>query len=135
MFKKLVFSGMLVLSLVRIEVATAQGVTEVLALVGDTLPGDTGTILDLRMAKINENGQVAIDAVITGGEGLFRAESGMPLVSIARTGDATANGVFWDFTFSDINNAGQVAFTGDLTGTSGGSSDDRGYYVGSGGPL
>lgn len=136
MCKKLVFCVLFVFSLATgKDAATAQGVTEVLAFLGDTLPGETATILDLNSGKLNENGQVAFSALVTGGKGVFRAESGMPLVSIVRVGDATANGVFSNFTYSDINNAGQVAFVGDLTGTSGGSSDDRGYYVGSGGPL
>ena len=56
---------------------------------------------------------------------------------IVVTGSAPpgGNGTFSNLNLPALNNAGQVAFVADLTGTSGGTIDDRGVYRGEAGPL
>ncbi|MEM9704249.1 MAG: choice-of-anchor tandem repeat NxxGxxAF-containing protein, partial [Planctomycetota bacterium] len=92
---------------------------------------------------LNDAGQVAFSGFLTGtagggadNSGIFRGAGGT-LTRIAREGQAApdGNGILASFENPALNNAGQAAFLGNLTGTSGGFSDDRGIFRGAGGAL
>ncbi|MAE60569.1 MAG: hypothetical protein CMJ49_04330, partial [Planctomycetaceae bacterium] len=92
---------------------------------------------------INDAGQLAFTGFLTGTSGgaadnlgVFRG-SGGALTQIARGGAAPpeGNGTFFSFGIPNLNDLGQVAFVGSLTGTSGASSDDTGIYIGTGSGL
>jgi hypothetical protein len=134
-------AGIVVLMLATVTVnppfAPAQGVNDILAVTGDAAPGG-GAYLEFDVPKVNDHGQVAIDAVtgLNFDHGIFRAERGVPMLSIVRSGQSAAgNGTFEVLGFTDINNAGQMLFWSDLAGTSGGNADNRGLYLGAGGPV
>jgi len=85
---------------------------------------------------LNNAGQIAFRSFLTSGSGIFRAD-GTSLVQMARNGQPApdANGTIGGFSDPSLNNVGQVAFSGGLTGTSGGSSDDTGIFLGDGTSL
>jgi hypothetical protein len=94
------------------------------------------------LPAINDHGQMAFVANLTGtsggsadNEGLYRTD-GATTVQLARKGQfvPNGNGRFLDFAqgYVAINNSGQVAFFADLTGTTGGSSDNAGIFLADG---
>jgi hypothetical protein len=91
------------------------------------------------LAAINDHGQTAFVADLTGttggsadNEGLYRTD-GDTIVQLARKGQfvPNGNGRFLDFgqSYVAINNSGQVVFFANLTGTTGGSSDNAGIFL------
>lgn len=124
----------------------ADGIITQIAREGQAAPDGNGTLESFGPVSLNNAGQTAFRATLTGTSGgtadysgIFSGNGGS-LTQIVRGGQAVAggNGVFADFNFSNhstFNNAGQAAFYAILTGTSGGTSDDRGIYRGSGGAV
>ncbi len=118
-----------------------QSRTEIIAVEGQTLPDGNGTLSGMFSPVMNDSGVVAFWAApltgTSGGNiddgGIFRG-SGGPLTQIAREGQVVpgGNGTISGFQFPAINDSGSVAFNAQLTGTSGGSNDDDGIYVGTG---
>jgi hypothetical protein len=91
------------------------------------------------LPAINDHAQMAFVANLSGttggsadNQGLYRTD-GNTTVQLARKGQfvPNGNGRFLDFgqSYVAINNSGQVAFFADLTGTSGGSSDNAGIFL------
>ncbi|MEQ1904803.1 MAG: choice-of-anchor tandem repeat NxxGxxAF-containing protein, partial [Pirellulaceae bacterium] len=107
---------------------------------GQAAPDSNGTINSLFGAQINNLGQVAFSATISGGtsnQGIFRSSGGV-LGQVARVNQASPdnNGQFANFgLIPALNNSGQVAFTANLNGTIGGSLDDSGIFKGVPGSL
>ena len=110
---------------------------------GAAAPDANGTFSFFDDPAINDAGQLAFEAFLTGTAGggsddggIFRG-SGGALTQIAREGGAPpeGNGTFSSFLTPNLNDLGQVAFLGNLTGTSGGGTDNAGVYVGSGSGL
>ena len=109
---------------------------------GQALPDGSGQFslfpaLDL---ALNDSNQVAFVANLSGTTagptdnlGLYRAQRGA-LVQLARKSQFVpgGNGRFLDFggqNYVTINNSGAVAFLADLTGTSGGTTDNAAIYL------
>ena len=112
---------------------------------GQAAPDGNGAYLFLDgVPSINNTGQMSFWASLsgtTGGEaddeGLFIG-SGGPATQVARKGQSApdGNGTIHGFIIQPaLNDAGQVAFLTELDGTTGGTDDDEGIYVGSGGAL
>lgn len=110
--------------------------TQVVVVTGDSAPDGNGSFLNASFVVLNDSGQVSflgdLQGTIAGpsdDSGVFRND-GATLTQIARAGETPpgGNGAFDFFGAPALNSTGQVAFTGILTGTSGGSSDDRGIY-------
>ena len=110
---------------------------------GDAVPDGNGDFSQFGNRALNASGQVAFKAFLTGTSGggsddtgLFLG-SGSAVTQIAREGAAVpdGNGNFSSITSSALNASGQVAFTADLTSTSGGVSDNSGIFLGSGGAI
>ena len=84
---------------------------------------------------LNSAGQVAFQATLTsvGGEGVFLAAGG-PITTIVRNGQPApdGNGTIFSAGIPALNDAGQVAFVGDLTG---GTADNEGLFRGEGAAL
>ena len=91
------------------------------------------------LAAVNDRGQAAFVAMLVGtaggsadNQGLYRTD-GDTTVQLVRKGQfvPNGNGRFLDFGqgYVAINNDGQVAFFANLTGTSGGSSDNAGIFL------
>ena len=117
----------------------------IIAQTGDAAPDANGTFssFSTTSAALNDAGQVAFLGTLvdtSGGTaddtGLFRG-SGGALTQVARKGAAApdANGEFSAFALPAINDAGQLAFYAQFSGTGGGSADNTGIYRGSGGDL
>jgi len=107
---------------------------------GDTVPGG-GTFQFLANASMNESGQIAFESGVAGSgstRGLF-VGSGGAITEIARHGDSAPGSGLGTFTTTlgtpIINDLAQVAFSATLTGTTLGSSNDRGLFRGSGGAI
>lgn len=110
---------------------------------GDTSPDGNGSFLFFDHITLNDLGQSAFPVRLTGtsggsndDRGIFRGD-GTALSSIVRKGETTPdnNGIFFSFSYPTLNNVGQVAFFARLSGTNGGSSDDRGLAYGDGNTL
>ncbi len=110
---------------------------------GDTVPGGSGVFDSFSMvATLNDAGQTAFRGWLDGspadGQRLYRSD-GATLVEIVRRSDPAPGGNGTIDSFSPIlgilNNAGEVAFLGYLTGTSGGGADDEALYRGDGATL
>ena len=123
--------------------AAQDGRNDVLARTGDAAPDGNGTFESLFGVVLNDAGQAAFLGFLTGtaggtadGQGVFRGDGGA-LTQVARGGQAApdGNGTFGGFGFAALNDAGQAAFTGELTGTAGGTADDTGVFRGDGGAL
>ena len=119
-------------------------VTEI-AREGQAVPGGNGLFGDFNDVNLNTSGQVAFGSFsITGTSGgtsddtgVFRG-SGGAVTEIARKGQAApgGNGLFGDFNDVNLNTSGQVAFRSfNMTGTSGGFSDNDGLFRGIGGAV
>ena len=107
---------------------------------GQSAPDANGTFVFFGSPTLNDSGQVAFRADLTGtsggdsdDSGIFRG-SGGSITQIARKGQSApdANGTFSSFFNYELNNAGQAAFLANLTGTSGGLSDDSGIFASDG---
>ncbi|MEM6394215.1 MAG: PEP-CTERM sorting domain-containing protein [Planctomycetota bacterium] len=105
---------------------------------GQAAPDANGSFSNFGSPSLNDAGQAAFVGFFTGTAGGFGDDSGLfrsdgsILTQIAREGQAApdANGFFSEFAGGvALNNAGQAAFLGDLTGTIGGSTDDLGLYL------
>ncbi len=114
----------------------------VLALLNEISPDGNGVFINLisTTPPLNDNGQTAFTATLTGttggtadNSGLYRADSSS-IIQLARKGQTVpgGNGRFLDFGGQGhvaINNSGLVAFLGDLTGTTGGATDNAAIYI------
>ena len=107
---------------------------------GEFVPNGNGRFLDFGGAAtvaINNSGQVAFTATLTGTTGGGSDNAGIFLVTgntvtqLARKGQAVpgGNGVYSTFGYPALNNKGQVAFKSTLTGTSGGTTDNQAIYL------
>ena len=120
-----------------------------LAREGKLAPNGDGNLHFFTNVGFNHSGEAAFGSRLintSGGaasdRGIFRGD-GQALVEIVREGDAPpdGNGFFADAsTFSAfgsplLNGAGEVAFSGRLTGTSNGAVDDAGIFRGDGNSL
>lgn len=116
---------------------------EQIARAGQAAPGGNGNFSQFSAAQHNNSNQIAFQSDLVGtaggsvdNSGIFRwGTSG--IVEIARAGQATpdGNGIyagFEDERAPAINDAGHVAFLAQVTGTSGGSADGGGIFVGDG---
>ncbi len=109
----------------------------------DGMGGTNGMFSGFVTPVLNNSGQVASIAGLTGtlggtsdDEGIFLG-SGGAVTQVTREGQAVpdGNGVFSSFSTPALNDSGQVAFRADLTGTSGGTSDNEGIFLRSGGSV
>lgn len=120
---------------------TDGNTTVQLARKGQAVPNGNGRFLDFGQGypAINNNGQVAFFANLTGTAGGSSDNAGIFLVDgnsvkqLARKGQAApdSNGVYSTFGLGRpvLNNKGQVAFRATLTGTSGGTTDNQGIFL------
>ncbi len=103
------------------------------------VPDHNGRFLDFfqNYVAINNHGVAAFTANLTGTSGgtadnqaVFLAD-GTNLTQVVRKGQLApdGNGVFAGFGSPALNQAGQLAFTATLTGTSGGTKDNEGVFV------
>ncbi|MEM1213175.1 MAG: choice-of-anchor tandem repeat NxxGxxAF-containing protein, partial [Planctomycetota bacterium] len=109
-----------------------------LAREGQAAPDNNGSFSGFGNPALNDAGQAAFVSTLTGTAGgtsddfgIFRSDgSSGGLTQLAREGQAAPdnNGSFLSFNTPALNDAGQAVFRGRLTGTAGGSSDDRGLY-------
>jgi len=115
------------------------GLTQI-ARAGQVAPDGNGTFSNFFTPNLNDAGQVAFQATLTGTssgnneQGIFRG-SGDSLAQIARVGQVApdGNGTFSSFQGAlTLGESGQAVFRGDLTGTSGGNNDNRGFFTGDG---
>lgn len=102
---------------------------------GDTAPDGNGTFSTFGFPALNLTGQTAFqgflsDTINGENEGIFRSDNSS-IVQFARVGQLApdGNGSFSRFDHPLLNNAGQVAFRGDLIGTTFGSNDDSGIFL------
>ena len=110
---------------------------------GQAAPDGNGSFSFFGSPALNDAGQVAFNGSLTGTSGGFNDDSGIfrgdgtTLTQVARAGQAApdGNGSFSDFFSPVLNDVGQAAFVGFLTGTSGGFSDDLGFFRGDGTTL
>jgi hypothetical protein len=125
--------GLLNSALYRVDDATLIE----LARVGQPAPDGNGRFLSFGMPALNDQGQVAFQALLTetkGGQrdthGVFLATDG-GLRQLARSGQPASdgNGTIFDFSFPLLNNAGQVVVVATFTGTRGGGSDDTAIFL------
>jgi hypothetical protein len=114
------------------------GVLTQLTRKGQTAPGGNGNFSSFFAFVFNGGGQTAFTASLTGTSGglsdnvgIFLLDDALGLMQVARKGQAApdASGVFSSFGGLAINDGGQTAFHGFLTGTSGGTSDDSGIFL------
>ena len=110
---------------------------------GDLAPGGSGTLgFDgLSWAPLNNSGQVAFySSVFHSGVhsrvGIFRSD-GITTTEIVRDGVRApdGNGGIFSARFSQLNDLGQVVFTGNLTSRTNGSRPDRGIFLGDGATI
>ena len=108
---------------------------------GDLLPDANGSFSSFNFPFVNDSGQVAFSAGLTGTSGgsnddlgIFRGDGIGSPVQIVRKGAPApdGNGRFSSFDHPTLNEAGQAAFRGFMTDTNGGSSDNIGIYRGDG---
>jgi hypothetical protein len=122
--------------------ADRTGVVEIVRQ-NDPAPDGNGVFLNFSAfsPSLNEAGQIAFQADITGTtgpfdrpddrQGIFRGDGGLAGPGqIARAGGAVpdGNGVFRSFLNPALNDVGQLAFIAELDDTVGGSGDDRGLF-------
>ncbi len=111
--------------------ALAQGRTDILAVTGQSATGaGGGTFSFLGNPVLNNNGQTAFSAGITGGSstsGIYRSDSGSALAAIALEGQSATGaggGTFSGFSSPVLNNNGQTVFRASIAG----GSSNRGIY-------
>jgi hypothetical protein len=126
--------------------ARGQGVTEIIAISGNLAPEGNGTLSLFSAPVLNNAGQVAFRAALSGTSGGTADDDGIylhngaALVNRARENAAVpeGNGLFSSFAFvgnPEINASGQIAFMASLKNTSGGTADDSGIYLHNGTTL
>ena len=125
--------------------ARAAGRSDTIAVTGQTVPGGDGRFGNLFYAYQNESGAATFSATLTGTSGGLSDTAGIyldtpgGLVQVARAGQAApdGNGVFsrQSFYATGVSDSGMVVFSGELTGTSGGTSDNFGYFSSAGGVI
>lgn len=121
-------------------VARGDGTTIVqIARSAQTAPGGPQTFIGFGIPTLNDAGQAAFVAGLTGttmsgaqNHGIFRGD-GFTLLQIARVDQpAPDGGTFDTFRFATssaaLNSSGQVAFLAGLAGTPGGASDNTGVF-------
>ncbi len=112
------------------------GLTRI-ARTGVAAPGGLGQVTALSAPYLNDSGQVAFVASISGvagpGEGIFRGTGGQ-LTPLLHSGEEAldGNGRLEHFTGMAFNEAGVVAALFTLQGTSGGATDDHALYLSDG---
>lgn len=112
---------------------------------GHAAPDGNGSFADFHRPAINQSGQAAFFARLSGtsggvsdDRGLFVGDTVNGVVQVFREGQTAPdnNGSFViEVSSTDrpvLNASGQVAFFANLTGTSGGSSDNAGVFLGNG---
>jgi len=94
-----------------------------IALAGQSAPGSGGgTFSAFNTPVLNDNGQVALVASITGGtnsQGLFRSDSGSTMTAIALAGQSapgSGGGTFSSLSTPVLNASGQAAFVSSIAG-------------------
>jgi hypothetical protein len=119
---------------------TGGAVTQI-ARAGQAAPDGNGTFSGFNNdLALNDSGQAAFVASVAGIQGnfggIFRGTGGA-LTQIVRDGQAApdGNGVFSFLVVPSLGASGEVAFSANLTGTSGGESDDEGIFLGTGGAV
>jgi len=120
--------------------ALAQGRTDTLAITGQSATGAGGGtfVFFPNSPVLNNNGQTAFSAEITGGSsrnGIYRSESGGALTAIALQGQSATGaggGTFSSLSSPVLNNNGQTAFNALIDG---GSSNSGIYRSDSGSAL
>ncbi len=115
-----------------------------IARAGQVAPDGNGTFSFFWDPALNGSGEAAFWARLVGTDGgvvddggIFVGSGGL-LTRIAREGQAApdGNGTFSSLSSDlSLNGSGQAVFKGGLDGTSGGSVDDGGVFVGSGGAI
>lgn len=112
------------------------GGLEVIATTGDAAPNGTGVYDSFSDPSINNNGDLAADAFLSGpnGRGLYRFDDDGGVTEIFVSGDAApdGNGTFAATNNTRINDIGQVAYAAFFQGTTGGADDDFGIYISDG---
>jgi len=123
--------------------ALGQGRNEVFAITGQAAPDGNGAYSSFWNPLLNNSGQVAFWARLTGTSGgandnmgIFRG-NGWGLTQMARTGQAApdGNGIFSSLSTPTLNQSGEVAFWAEMIDTSGGTADDRGIFRASDGAM
>ncbi|MEM1027818.1 MAG: choice-of-anchor tandem repeat NxxGxxAF-containing protein, partial [Planctomycetota bacterium] len=124
--------------------SAAPGVNNILVQTGLTAPDFNGTYSSFFSPTLNDAGQVAFSSALTGTSGGITDNSGLYVVGdggdtqIAREGQAVpgGNGTFSSlFIVPQFNQSGQVAFLANLSGTTGGTTDNSAVYLFNGGGL
>lgn len=113
----------------------AQGRQETIVQTGDAAPDGNGAYSNLTSHFLNNNGQIAFTADLTGtsggsaNTGIFQFGS-TGIEQIVRHNDATptADGNFQSFFLRSQNDAGQVSFVANLFGTSNGLGNNSGIF-------
>ncbi len=125
-----------------IFLGSGTAVTQV-ARAGQAAPDGNGSFSGFNFAELNASGQVAFQGFFTGttggitdNAGIFIG-SGAAITQIARAGQPApdGNGSLSGLDNPVLNTSGQVAFSALLTGTAGGTNDDSGIFLGSGGVV
>jgi hypothetical protein len=105
---------------------------------GDRVPGNDGYFLNLDSMRLNQNGVVAFDAnfdldgntIRWDGNGIYLADSGS-ISEVVRTGRPTPNdGFYFETERYAFNDAGQIAFSAQLSETDGAGSINPQYVPG-----
>src|SRR5690606_13044873 len=118
---------------VCLAAAASAQTTDVVAITGDAAPDGNGTFRNFGKPVLNDAGQLAFSASLdgtTGGgsdnAGIFRGDGLSPLVPIFHKGAPApnGNGSILGFSAPVLNAAGQAAFAGVFSDTSGGISDN-----------
>jgi hypothetical protein len=119
------------------------GTLTLIARAGQDAPDGNGRFSNFNnsLPTLNSAGQVAFRFFLnntSGGSaddtGIFRGEGSSAPIQVAREGQAApdGNGTFSGFDHPTLNDVGQTAFGGFLTGTVGGTADDVGLFRGDG---
>ena len=105
---------------------------------GDPAPGG-GNLGGLGLPALNDHGRITFHTNLSNSLDALVRTDGTTSTLIARQGQPAPDGngqLLFDTYFSPVqNNAGQVAFSTDLSGTAGGTGDDRGIFRGDGESL
>jgi hypothetical protein len=114
-----------------------QQITQV-ARTGQSVPGGNGVFASFFGPALDASGQIVFGSRLADSEerGIFLA-NGDAITQIARSGQVApdGNGTFSTFGSRPLIAAEKVVFEGRLTGTAGGTIDDRGIYLANGSEL
>lgn len=109
--------------------------TEIVRL-GQPTPDGNGTVFTIGRPSLNDQGQVAFRAGLSGaagpGSGIFIGDGESPLGQIvrSRTPSPDGNGVLIGFDNPIVNNSGEAGFFADLFGSDRGSAEDLAVFRG-----